>query len=138
MENKMIYIGIVGSRKRNELERILRIVRDAVSTYGEVTVVSGGAIGIDDNAKVIAHILDVPIIEYLPKHDEYNDIYDECDDTILIFKGKGNDIYFERNKLIAVKSDELHAFPLNQRGGTMNTIKHFRNLGKEDKLFIYD
>ena len=92
----------------------------------EICVVSGGAEGIDTDAKFVAKELGIPIIEFKPNKAEYSI--------------KGNDIYFERNKLIAEKSNLLFAFPLNRSGGTMNTIKHFRNIhGKyTDRLRIFD
>jgi len=120
----MIYIGIVGSRHRDELIRIHALIIKKENEYGEITIVSGGATGIDDNAYDMCMKLGVPILVIPPKRYEYHI--------------KGNDIFFERNKLIAIKSNELHAYPQNRRGGTMNTVRHFRELGKKDKLFIYD
>ena len=120
----MIYIGIVGSRLRKEIGKIHEVIIKAENKYKDITVVSGGAEGIDSNAYDVCMSLGVPILVIPPKRHEYH--------------FKGNDIYFERNELIAIKSNELHAFPMSGKGGTMNTVKHFIKLGKEDKLFIYD
>jgi len=51
---------------------------------------------------------------------------------------KGNRIYYERNKKIAEKSDWLMAFPINNKGGTMNTVRAFRSLGKSAHLQIFN
>ncbi len=134
----MIFIGIVGSRKRVEYIRVHNMVRNAINKYGDITIVSGGAKGIDTTALIVANELGIPIIEYKPKLDEYSNKYDN--DNNLIFKGKGNDIYFERNELIAKKSDYLYAFPLGRYmvGGTMNTVGQFIELKGKDNLTIID
>ena len=46
----MIYIGIVGSRKRSEKVEIKRILSSERKKHGDITVVSGGADGIGDGA----------------------------------------------------------------------------------------
>ena len=126
----MIYIGIVGSRKRTERIHIREILRHFLllskGRDSEICLVSGGAKGIDTEAEQIADSLGIEKLIFKPKRNEYSI--------------KGDDIYFERNKLIAEKSDILFAFPLNRKGGTMDTIKHFINIhGKNtDKLRIID
>ena len=69
-------------------------------------------------------MLGIPILIYFPNLQEY--------------ATKRNDIYFERNELIAKTSDYLYAFPLNRTGGTMNTVGHFIRLGKEHRLTIIE
>jgi len=122
----MIYIGIVGSRDRSELQKIEEILswHGNEHGYNNITVISGGADGIDTEAKRMAQKYGFQLIEYKPKFKEY--------------PKKGNNIYFERNKKIAKKSDYLYAFPKDRRGGTMNTVKYFKEFGKEDKLIIID
>ena len=117
----MKYIGIVGSRNRSEIKRIEYILNYFKERF-DITLVSGGAKGIDSEAEKIAKSLKIPTIIYRPNKSEYSI--------------KGNGIYFERNNLIAQKSDYLFAFPLNNKGGTMNTIGYFKNLGKGIDLYI--
>lgn len=125
----MKYIGIVGSRKRSQKYTIRCILRKFQSEY-PITLVSGGAKGIDTEAEQVADKLGIPKIIYRPNYVEYAQ--------------KGNDIYFERNEKIANKSDILFAFPLNMKGGTLNTINFFRAKHNNDKttlqyrLFIYN
>ncbi len=120
----MYYIGIVGSRKRSERRHITLILLDAIGKHGDITVVSGGAMGIDSEAYDVCMELGVPILTIPPKRKEYHI--------------KGNDIFFERNDLIAQKSVELHAFPLNRSGGSMNTVGHFIRLKGKTNLHVYD
>jgi len=120
----MKHIGIVGSRKRREYERILQILTGLEKKYNEITVVSGGALGIDDDAQLACKELGIPILILYPKLQEYSQ--------------KGNNIYFSRNWKIAEKCDFLYAFPLDRKGGTMNTVGHFKNFNKENNLIIID
>lgn len=122
--DKTIYIGIVGSTLRSEKEKIKEIIIKERLKHDEITIVSGGAIGIDDDAQDACKQLGIPILIIYPKLEEY------------IFKG--DNIYFERNKCIAIKSTYLYAFPHGERCGTMNTVNHFIRLGKKERLTIID
>ena len=123
---EMIYIGIVGSRKRSAKEKIKKILEDYIEFYNrkEITVVSGGADGIDNDAQWACKKLGLKILIIYPNRNDY--------------KYKGNTIFFERNEEIAEISEYMITFPLNRKGGTMNTIKHFINLGKRNRLVIID
>lgn len=121
---KITYIGIVGSRQRTEKAKIKAILFKERFTHGNIIAVSGGADGIDDDVKWACKKLGIPLLTYFPKLNEY--------------KTKGDDIYFERNELIAIISNYIHAFPLNRSGGTMITVNHFIRLEKKDRLTIYD
>ncbi len=120
----VIYIGIVGSRLRTEKIKIRKILFEKREKHRNIIAVSGGANGIDDDVQWACRTLGIPILIYYPNKDEY--------------KIKGDDIFFERNELIAIKSDYLYGFPLYKRGGTMNTIGHFIRLGKKERLSIID
>jgi len=120
----MIYIGIVGSRKRSEKVKIRGLLIKEREKHGEITVVSGGANGIDDDAQWASRALGLRILIIYPNRDEYNK--------------KGNDIFFERNREVAEICNWLYAFPFNRSGGTMNTVNFFIKLGKKDKLTIID
>jgi len=125
----MIYIGMVGSRERDSEEDYMLVRRHIIEykvKFISITIVSGGADGIDSIARRVADDLGIPIIEHLPKYEEYSE--------------KGNDIYSDRNKLIAIDSKYLNAYHINMSGGTMNTVRQFKELGKNivDKLRIYN
>ena len=118
----MIYIGVVGSRERNEKEKIRELLIKHIKEYGEITVVSGGAKGVDKQTEEVCNEQNISIIVYLPNYDDYKFI--------------GNDIYSNRNREIAKKSDILIAFPHRMRGGTINTIEHFIELKGTNNLII--
>lgn len=120
----MIYIGIVGSRERTEKNKIMDIIISEKKKYRDITVVSGGAEGIDDDARWACKQLGIPLLTFFPNLSEYD--------------VKGNNIYSARNWSIAEISTWLYAFPLNRKGGTMNTVGHFKNFGKENCLKIID
>ena len=121
---KYIYIGIVGSRQRTEKAKIRAILFKERFTHGNIIAVSGGASGIDNDVRWACRALGIPLLTFFPKLDEY--------------PKKGDDIYFERNELIAIISNYMYGFPLDRSGGTMSTINHFIRLGKEERLTIID
>ena len=121
---KITYIGIVGSRERTEKTKIKTILFKERFVHGNIIAVSGGADGIDDDVEWACRKLGIPLLTFFPKLYEY--------------EIKGNDIYFERNELIAIISNYMYAFPLNQSGGTISTMNHFIRLGKEERLTIID
>jgi len=99
-------IGIVGSRTYPYLE----IVKKYINTLPQdTTIISGGAIGVDTEAKNSAKANNLEYIEFLP------------DKTI---KGHYAQKYYERNKQIVNASDMIVAFTEKESGGTWNTIKY--------------
>ena len=129
MPKKYTYIGFVGSRKlRKETvsHKINDYMLNMMDRFGkkDITIVSGGAKGVDTYSIEIAKEFGLRTLVYLPKNDEYSSKFD--DDGNLIFQGKYNKIYFERNKRIVDMVDILIAFPYQGKGGTMNTIVLFR------------
>jgi len=122
----MINLGIVGSRIRTTMDDytiIKEFVYNFLNKHKDITLISGGAKGVDTLAEEVAKEFKLPITIHLPNHSEY--------------PKKRNGIYFERNKLIASQSDYLLALPNgNMKGGTMNTIGYFKAMGKSNNLTI--
>ena len=119
-----VKIGIVGSRKRDPLNKIRQLLQQAIALNPnkQIIVVSGGAHGTDKCAETIANELGLKTQIFHPNY----------------AKG-GTRIFFERNKLIAENSDILIAFPLNMEGGTMNTVNWWNKLNKpKENLLIYN
>jgi len=109
-------VGIVGSRRRQCEEEVRALVR---SLAPSVTIISGGAKGVDSWAADEAKRLGIPLKVFLPQK-----------------KGPGYGwacrAYSERNKKIAYSVDILYAFVSEDRkGGTEQTIRYARKRGIE-------
>ena len=127
-----IKIGIVGSRRYTNKQKIKDLIFEIKEKYGdEVEIVSGGQKdGADGYAKKFTLEFDMKYVEFPPAHyswnmhcklpaTEYNKQYYVTN-------------YFKRNKQIAEYSDIIVAFI--QKGvksrGTMNTIHYAEKLKK--------
>ena len=115
--------GIVGSRRRKD-ERLVRItVKELYQKYGDdLEIVSGGCEGVDswveDEAKKLG-LPDKNITIFVPNLNNIKNYYDACQR------------YYNRNKMIAEYCKILIAFVAEDRkGGTENTIKYAKKLGK--------
>jgi predicted Rossmann fold nucleotide-binding protein DprA/Smf involved in DNA uptake len=82
------------------------------------TVISGGAKGVDTCAVETAKARGLAYIEHLP----------DLSGTKLY--AEMTERYYARNTKIATDCDELVAFTEKPKGGTWNTIKTARALGK--------
>lgn len=109
-----MFLGVVGSRRRDtEQDKIA--VKEAVCCFVKPTLVSGGCPrGADRFAEELAEELGLEIIIFYPK----------------VTNDKGRWSYakacYDRNKLIAQKSDVLIACVApDRKGGTENTIQEF-------------
>ena len=117
-------IGIVGSRRRISFfdrRLILDLVRDMKSMHGEgLTIISGGCHkGADNFAEQAAEIYGVPMVIHRPEGNPKNN---------WEFRFAA----YARNKKIAQDSDVLYALVSSERrGGTENTIRYMKNMGKD-------
>ena len=87
-----------------------------------VTVVSGGARGVDQAAAEAAREHGLPVMEILPD-------LDGCQQRHDFTKA-----YYARNQRLVEQADLLVAFTEKLRGGTWDTIKRARRLGKPVKV----
>lgn len=128
--NNKVKIGIVGSRKWTDKQKVQQTVDFCIKKYGDVCVISGGAKGADYLGKVVALENNLEYIEYNPAHTSWNK-----------YSGKPKDFYekdynisqfFERNTFIAEDSDILFAFIPEgwTSNGTNDTVKKARKLKK--------
>lgn len=112
-------IGIVGSRTFPQLD----IVKWFVSELPDgITLISGGAIGVDNTAAASGRARGLHVLEYLP------------DLTGLDAKHEYAKAYYSRNQRIVDDSDIVIAFTEKQAGGTWDTIKRARQAGKPVKI----
>lgn len=123
-------LGIVGSRRRNSLSDF-QVLKQRVIELKPEMIISGGCIkGADNFAETIAKEFGIPITIYYPK----------------LVQGKEYRLWevtqanHARNQLIALNSDRLIALVASdRRGGTENTIGHFKGakpFAWEDNLEI--
>lgn len=125
-------IGIVGSRRRNELEDLKLLGEFLVQLLNSVDdpiLVSGGCKkGGDRFAEILAKEFDIPIIIHYPNQDD------------LPLDPIGKDfsrINHARNTLIARDSEVLIAIVApDRKGGTEDTIRKFRKLNPRGELFL--
>lgn len=119
-------LGIVGSRRRNsEIDK--DIVKRKILKLKPTTLVSGGCSkGADRFAEELAKELDIPIVLFNPGFTGKEKNFGE-----IVIR------YHARNKKIAIHSDYLIALVAGDRkGGTENTIEHFKECNEEKNLEI--
>jgi len=128
----MINIGIVGSRKYTNINKVKEIVEQCIRKYGkdQICIISGGAKGADTHGRVIALQKGLKYIEYNPCHEAWNEYSGKPKEWYEKLYQVGN--YFERNTFIAEDSHILFAFiPENhQSNGTQDTIGKAKKLNK--------
>ena len=106
---KVLKIGIVGTRKFDNYTKFKELVIPVLNEYTFDTIVSGGALGIDSLAKKLARELNINLVEFLP----------------------GNKSPLKRNTRIAFTSDILIAMPDSQSTGTYDTIRKATKMKKK-------
>jgi len=140
----MIKIGIVGSRRRDTFHDKAKIFMALHSKLSwlyhkegvhrcEISIVSGGCPkGADRFAEELAEEQELPIIIHYPDKSKINPILNLTNPRLA-----WAEVAFARNRKIAEDSDYLIACVSEDRtGGTENTIKHFKELGKEKNLIL--
>lgn len=141
----LVRIGIVGSRLKNEpqhkgnVKRVLlalmvQILLSNKKAY-KFELVSGGCRrGADRFAEELSEELNIPIKIHYPDKSKLDKQM-----AIEFPRGAYAEINYARNKLIAQDSDYLIAYVADDRkGGTENTIKHFKEFGKEKNLILVE
>jgi len=111
------YIGIVGSRRRTDKHNVIKLVD---SLPKNSVVVSGGCRGVDTWAELRAKQRGLRTLIFKPD-------LSNCKESYEIAKE-----FYERNKQIVEHSDVIIAFvSKNRSGGTENTLKWAKKLGKK-------
>jgi hypothetical protein len=105
-------IAIIGSRGLhvNDLEKYL--------PENVTEIVSGGARGIDSDARAYAQAHGIPLKEFLPEYEKY-----------------GRSAPLKRNLLIIEYADVVLAFWDGQSRGTKYVIDHCREMGVPVRVF---
>ncbi|MCL2154169.1 MAG: hypothetical protein FWH53_00750 [Leptospirales bacterium] len=112
-------IGIVGARDFAQLDLVESFIKQLPQG---ITIISGGAKGVDTAAKIFGELYAHTVLEYLPNLQGCKERYE--------FTHR----YYDRNQRIAEDCDLLVAFTDKEQGGTWDTIKRARKLGKPVKI----
>ncbi len=126
----MINIGIVGSRIYTNKGAVEKIIEQCIAKYGDIRIISGGAIGADTLGRVVALEKNLGYTEYNPAHTKWNKYSGKPKEWYEKPYKVGN--FFERNTFIAEDSHILFAFipEGHQSNGTMDTV------GKTKKMWL--
>jgi len=91
MLNSPFKLGVIGTRLVKDKELIKAIITYYIKKHKPLTVISGGAEGVDSIAEEVTHFLDIPFIAYLPEGNKWGDfekrnkqIAEECDMLLVI------------------------------------------------------
>jgi hypothetical protein len=112
-------IAVVGSREFVQLKLVEYFVRDLPQG---VTVISGGARGVDSAAAETARKVGLNVVEYLPNLEGCNERHEYTRR------------YYERNQKIVDDADLVVAFTEKDHGGTWDTIKRAVKVNKPVKI----
>lgn len=115
----MVKVAIVGSRTLSD-KRVSDEISDYIHGFGResVTVISGGAAGVDSVAAAVARSEGFPLIEIFPNWSE------------------GKSAGFKRNSKIVDKCDEVLCIWDGKSNGCMDTVRKARLAGKPTKVVL--
>lgn len=131
-EKKTIRVGVVGSRRRDSDKDFniiysygYALINKARKANAELVFISGGCKqGADFFIKKFCEHNNIQLIEHLPN---FNGLEAHNKNYRMVVER-----YYARNKLIAQDSDFIIAMVApDRKGGTENTIKYAKELGKD-------
>ncbi len=91
--NSPFKLGIIGTRLVKDKELVKAIITHYIERYGNnlLTIISGGAEGVDSIAEEVARSFNIPFIAYLPEGNKWGDyekrnkqIVEGCDMLLAI------------------------------------------------------
>lgn len=102
---------------------------------GELVLLSGGALGIDQFWIEVGLYLELPVIAILPfkgydskwpiaSQQKYKELLEKCEDVIYIGSEYSHDLYQKRNEFLVDNSDVLVAYCDGSDSGTKNCIDY--------------
>ena len=139
-------VAIVGSRNYPNLWEVEEFVEKLARKYPTATVISGGAVGVDNEAELAARARMLHVRSYRPRQRQRRYVIDlhetgrftttirGDDGRPLTFKSYGQAAYY-RDTLIAADCDRLVAFQYQESKGTQHTIDAARERGVPDYVY---
>lgn len=132
-------VGIIGSRKYSNEERIEKIVFSLLKQYKKNLIIcSGGAKGADNIAKNVALKNNINYIEFAPSHFNWNKY---CYNSKEYFNKKYSiNNFWKRNKDLIDYTELILAFVIKNVSakGTLGTIDIAKKLNKKYIIFEDD
>ncbi len=99
--NSPFKLGVIGTRLVKDKELVKAIITYYIKRYGNnlLTIISGGAEGVDSIAEEVARSFNIPFIAYLPEGNKWGDfekrnkqIVEGCD-ILLVIRYKESKTY---------------------------------------------
>lgn len=124
----------------------------AKTEYKDLTIISGGALGIDQWWMAVGHYLKIPVIAALPFHGfdsqwpieaqkYFRELLDNCDGILYAThdrpqnKQEAVDALFKRNKMLVDMCDLMVAYWDGSSGGTAHAVKLTETAKKDIVIF---
>ena len=153
----MVYMAVTGHRPdklggyraEENFRAIRRHMRDFLleAPPGELFLISGGALGIDQFWIEVGLHLDLPVIAALPfegydsrwpqfSREKYKKLLDKCHDVVYICEpGYSAAKLQDRNQWMVDNCDILTAYWNGSEGGTKNCIDYAGHVGRQVNIF---
>ena len=137
---------------RRHMRDLLTKLRDE---HGEITIYSGGALGIDQFWMEVGHFLEVPVVAILP-FPGFDSVWpkdsrlllqgmlDNCSEVRYTFseqvteRSKVVSALMERNKCLIDNCDLLVAYWNGTKGGTANAVRFAQSIKKTVQIYNTD
>lgn len=125
---KAIILAVVGSSKYQNRNRVYFEINEVRKVYNVVKIISGGAPGVDTDAKAYALEHGIP---YRECPADWNDMKDPCVVRINSRGQRYNALAgFKRNTTIVIECDKLLGLSKDRSPGTNDSIEKARAAGK--------
>jgi hypothetical protein len=138
-------LAVVGSRDFVHLESVRMYIEDMYKKHGEnLSLVSGGARGVDREAELMGHTLALDVVSYRPVQDEHRGLWVihkwvNGEDLGMVAGrvfGRFASAAFHRNGLIVKDCTQLVAFWDGQSTGTKNSLELVEASGKPYEVVL--
>lgn len=128
--------GYTNSDWHRAIRRDMRdFLRQKATAIGDMELISGGALGIDQMWIEVGHYLEIPVIAAIPfrgfgsqwpqsSQQKLRELLDKCANVVYTKEEYGYGVYQRRNEWMVDGCDELRAYWSGALGGTANCIQY--------------